>query len=145
MNTSVLELLLALLRTAITSLIYWKRRQSLAENGSSFSLMQRRKNHQKCYSKWYWISFISSFLKMIFNFCKQNMEIYAGSIIHPEHSQSKRVLKLANRILDANKDLPEIHTKNWTFIVMNDPSERAFSLFVSNTYFKISNSHQNII
>ena len=69
------------------------------------------------------------------------MKQYTGSIVPPEHPHSQRVMMLANRLLDANKDIPEIHTKNWTFIVMNDPSERAFSLFVSNTYFKISNSH----
>lgn len=57
------------------------------------------------------------------------MKICAGSVVPPQHSHSQRVMRLANRILDANKDLPEIRAiKNWTFTVLNDSSRAAFSL-----------------
>ena len=59
---------------------------------------------------------------------------YAGRIVPPEHPQSQRVIRLGQRLIDANKDIPEIHTKNWTFTVLNDPKKSAFSLFVSKIF-----------
>ena len=61
------------------------------------------------------------------------MKIYAGRIVPPQDPQSQRVMKLAKRLLDANKDLPEIQTKNWTVTVINSPEFNAAVLPVSMT------------
>ncbi len=62
------------------------------------------------------------------------MEKYTGRIVPPEHPQSQRLIRLGKKLLDANKDIPEIHTKNWTFTVLNDSKKSAFSLFVSKIF-----------
>ena len=64
------------------------------------------------------------------------MKIYAGRIVPPQDPQSQRVMKLAKRLLDANKDLiPEIHPKNWTFTLVIDPTISAFCLSVSKIFY----------
>jgi len=63
------------------------------------------------------------------------MKIYAGRIVPPQDPQSQRVMKLASRLLDANKDLiPETHPKNWTFTLVIDPTISAFCLSVSKIF-----------
>lgn len=61
------------------------------------------------------------------------MEKKAGIVVHPpQHPQSQRVTTLVNRLLNANSDLPEIHTKNWTVTVLVNPSHsQCFILPVS--------------
>lgn len=55
------------------------------------------------------------------------MEGHAGSIVSLQDPQFQRVTTLFNRLLDANKDIPEIHTVNWTVTVLVDPKHKAFT------------------
>ncbi len=63
------------------------------------------------------------------------MEYHAGSIVRPQHPQSQRVTTVVNRLLNANRDLPEIQTKNWTVTVLDSPIKRAYTLPVSKDNF----------
>ncbi len=59
------------------------------------------------------------------------MEDFSGKIVPPQHPCYRRVTRVANRLLKANKDLPQIYTKNWTVTVLEDPSFNAFVLPVN--------------
>jgi hypothetical protein len=38
-----------------------------------------------------------------------------------EHPASKRALNVANKLFDANKQIPEIAQMNWTLTMVDDP------------------------
>ena len=57
---------------------------------------------------------------------------YFDKILHTDHPSYQRISKVVQRILQANKTLPEIYTKTWTITVLNEPTIlNAFVLPVS--------------
>ncbi len=57
---------------------------------------------------------------------------FANQIVPIHHPYYARVKQVANRLLVANKQLPQIYTKTWTITVLDDPRNvNAFVLPVS--------------
>lgn len=62
----------------------------------------------------------------------QQVEEYRGLILKPSHPEYSRVVRVANRILKANQDLPGVKDKQWAVTVVGHPTERnAFVLPVT--------------
>lgn len=57
---------------------------------------------------------------------------FSDTLVPVNHPYYDRVKRVANRLLRANKHMPQIYTKHWTITVLNDPnSVNAFVLPVS--------------
>eukprot|EP00092_Neocalanus_flemingeri_P009821 GFUD01010583.1.p1 GENE.GFUD01010583.1~~GFUD01010583.1.p1 ORF type:complete len:457 (-),score=103.11 GFUD01010583.1:147-1517(-) len=56
------------------------------------------------------------------------LEEYEEDIVENNNLLYQQVTKVANRILEGNKDIPEIFGKNWTILLVNKDIENAFVL-----------------
>ncbi|XP_003745044.1 metalloendopeptidase OMA1, mitochondrial [Galendromus occidentalis] len=53
-------------------------------------------------------------------------ELVKDHLLPSKHPHVKRVSRVARRLLDANKDIEEIFSKEWSVCVINSPTENAF-------------------
>jgi len=60
---------------------------------------------------------------------------YQDQIVETSHPSYALIANLANRLLTANRDLPQIYTKSWTVTVLDDPNNiNAFVLPNGNIF-----------
>lgn len=72
------------------------------------------------------------------NFVSKICTEFGDSIVPPSHPYYYRVKKVANRLLSANRHMPQIYTKTWTVTVLDDPKQvNAFVLPVVIFWFFI--------
>lgn len=62
------------------------------------------------------------------------MQKMQNQVLPPNHPSVYRVQKVVNRILEANKDIPEVKDKKWGVAVINSSIENAFVLPVRLVY-----------
>lgn len=83
---------------------------------------------------------ISSQFLFVCIFSIQLCTEHANSFVPVDHPHYARVKRVANRLLKANKHMPQIYTKYWTITVLDEPSMNAFVLPVSlvvNSYYLV--------
>lgn len=56
------------------------------------------------------------------------LELLKGKLLRGDHKDCKRVAKIVNQLLNGNRDLEIIYTKNWSISVVDDPRMNAFVL-----------------
>ena len=56
------------------------------------------------------------------------MDAYDANILPDNDPVYDRVARVANRILKANRDLEQLHGKDWTITVVQDDTKNAFVL-----------------
>ena len=59
---------------------------------------------------------------------EEHLEEHSKSIVSNENKIYKEVSEIVQRLLKANKDLPQIHDKSWTIILVDENTENAFVL-----------------
>ena len=64
----------------------------------------------------------------------QLLEGRAEDLLPTSDSSYARVANVANQLLKANKDVEQIHDKDWTISVIHDSERNAFVLPVSTFY-----------
>ncbi|XP_042901801.1 metalloendopeptidase OMA1, mitochondrial [Parasteatoda tepidariorum] len=65
---------------------------------------------------------------------KQLMENLGPQIIPSSHPATLRVIRIVNRILQANQDIQEIHGKQWGVSIIDSPIENAFVLPIGHVF-----------
>ncbi|XP_048511921.1 metalloendopeptidase OMA1, mitochondrial-like isoform X2 [Athalia rosae] len=73
----------------------------------------------------------AAFAKLIFD---AHLEEHKDHILPKDHPIYKRLLKITNRILNANKDLPYVKDKQWTLSVIDNPTKNAYVLPGGNMF-----------
>ena len=67
-------------------------------------------------------------LLFLFQICTE----FANKVVRVDHPCYSRLKRIINRLLQANKHLPQVYTKNWSITVLHDPNTiNAFVLPVS--------------
>ncbi len=67
------------------------------------------------------------------------LEHFEGQILPVNAVAYSRVAKVVNQILNANKDLPRIHDKDWTITVVDSDMTNAFVLPVRRELIRCTN------
>ena len=62
------------------------------------------------------------------------MDAYDENIVPDSDPVYDRVARVANTILKCNKDLEQLHGKDWTITVVKDETKNAFVLPVSGVF-----------
>lgn len=57
--------------------------------------------------------------------------MHKDSIVPTTHPAYVRLLRIVNRLLESNKDLPQIKQRDWTLSVINSDDQNAFVLPVN--------------
>ncbi len=74
--------------------------------------------------------------------CLQLLEEFGEDLLPDKHPAYARVARVANRILRANRDLQQVHGKDWTITVVNSDIKNAFVLPVrKKTFFLNIKTH----
>lgn len=63
------------------------------------------------------------------------MENFKDFIVPTTHPAYKRLLRVVNRILEANQDLPQVKEREWTLSVIDKDDPNAYVLPVSYSNF----------
>ena len=99
-----------------------------------FSIVSPKQLQQLSNMEFQAVNYLFNFIILVhyLMFLPQICLEFANYIVPTDHPLYNRVKRVANRLLIANKNMPQIYTKMWTITVLNDPGNvNAFVLPVS--------------